>query len=184
MTTESNKGIIVTIAKPGEFESTEEFKLAQANLSDEMMSTPTHPFGSLEFRLKWHKLLENVDTATINAPIQIVRAPESKFKIVYSITQDDTVYDSYDRASMEVEKWLYKNIGVQGYTYFETDPKDDPDGLTYGRDVVNELYQSGYYVACRLKNYHENSTEEELRQWIKDSLDTPISRLIVFNIPT
>lgn len=130
-------GVVVSLAKAEDFKPTEEFKLAQANLSDEMMSTPTHPFGSLEFRLKWHKLLENVDTATINAPIQIVRAPESKFKIVYSITQDDTVYDSYDRASMEVEKWLYKNINIPGYTYFETDPKDDPDGLTYGMLIKN-----------------------------------------------
>ena len=137
MTTESNKGIIVTIAKPGEFESTEEFKQAQEELVFELMSRPVHLFGSLEFRLKWHKLLENVDTATINAPVQIVRAPESKFKIVYSITQDDTVYDSYDRASMEVEKWLYKNISIPGYTYFETDPKDDPAGLTYGMLIKN-----------------------------------------------
>ena len=74
---------------------------------------------------------------------------------------------------MKIEQWLTNLINK----------RDDRICFVLGRDVVNELYQSGYYVACRLKNYHENSTEEELRQWIKDSLDTPISRLIVFNIP-
>ena len=73
-----------------------------------------------------------------------------------------------------IEQWLTNLINK----------RDDRICFVLGRDVVNELYQSGYYVACRLKNYHENSTEEELRQWMNDSLDTPISRLIVFNIPT
>ena len=75
---------------------------------------------------------------------------------------------------MNIEQWLTNLINK----------RDDRICFVLGRDVVNELYQSGYYVACRLKNYHENSTEEELRQWMNDSLDTPISRLIVFNIPT
>ena len=75
---------------------------------------------------------------------------------------------------MKIEQWLTNLINKQ----------DDRICLVLGRDVVNELYQTGYYVACRLKTHHKNSTEEELRQWIKDSLDTPISRLIVFNIPT
>ena len=183
-------GVVVTLVKAEDFKPTEEFKLAQANLSDEMMSTPTHPFGSLEFRLKWHKLLENVDTATINAPIQIVRAPESKFKIVYSITQDDTVYDSYDRASMEVEKWLYKNIGVQGYTYFETDPKDDPDGLTYGMlrknledDCSDKSWHPGQgLIGKRIESAYRVMTnwQERLKTIDLSKVSAPFSIMLTF----
>ena len=99
----------------------------------------------------------------------------SRSKGYFSISNMDEVpIDDSSAVCKTIEQWLTNLINKQ----------DDRICLVLGRDVVNELYQTGYYVACRLKTHHKNSTEEELRQWIKDSLDTPISRLIVFNIPT
>ena len=71
-----------------------------------------------------------------------------------------------------IEQWLSMLINK----------RDDRICFVLGRDVVNELYQTGYYVACRVGTYIENSSEEELKDWLKDSLDTDMSRLIVFNI--
>lgn len=190
MTTESNKGIIVTIAKPGEFESTEEFKQAQEELVFELMSRPVHLFGSLEFRLKWHRLLGGIDTETINVPIQIVRLPESKFKIVYSITQDDATYDSYYIASIAVEKCLYKNINIPGYTYFETDPKDDPNGLTYGMlrknsedDCSDKSWHPGQgLIGKRIESPYRVMTnwQERLKTIDLSKVSAPFSIMLTF----
>ena len=109
-------------------------------------------------------------SALIDEDIKFISRSES-FRIS---NMSEVPIDDSTAVCKTIEQWLTNLINKQ----------DDRICLVLGRDVVNELYQSGYYVACRLKNYHENSTEEELRQWMNDSLDTPISRLIVFNIPT
>lgn len=109
-------------------------------------------------------------SSIIDEDIKFISRTES-----FSISNMDEVpIDDSTAVCKTIEQWLTNLINK----------RDDRICFVLGRDVVNELYQSGYYVACRLKNYHENSTEEELRQWMNDSLDTPISRLIVFNIPT
>ena len=109
-------------------------------------------------------------SALIDEDIKFISRSES-FRIS---NMSEVPIDDSTAVCKTIEQWLTNLINKQA----------DRICLVLGRDVVNELYQSGYYVACRLKNYHENSTEEELRQWMNDSLDTPISRLIVFNIPT
>ena len=109
-------------------------------------------------------------TAVIDQDIKFIALKES-FNIANM--PEVPIIDTF-AVCKTIEQWLSMLINK----------RDDRICFVLGRDVVNELYQSGYYVACRLKNYHENSTEEELRQWMNDSLDTPISRLIVFNIPT